>query len=50
MATYTLSPRFTASAFITRAVGNDIAIPQRTLSNLIFAYNALPDLRRTGLF
>src|SRR5918994_1011514 len=50
MATYALSPRFTASAFITRAVGNDVAIPQRTLSNLIFAYNALPDLRRTGLF
>lgn len=49
-ATYALSPRFTASAFITRAVGNDVAIPQRTLSNLIFAYNALPDLRRTGLF
>jgi hypothetical protein len=49
-ATYALSPRFTASAFITRAVGNDVAVPQRTLSNLIFAYNALPDLRRTGLF
>ncbi len=49
-AVYALSPRFTASAFITRAVGNDVAIPQRTLSNLIFAYNALPDLRRTGLF
>jgi hypothetical protein len=50
MTTYTISPRFTASAFITRAVGNDVAIAQRTLSNLIFAYNALPDLRRTGLF
>ena len=49
-ATYVISPRFTASAFITRAVGNDAAIPQRTLSNLILAYNALPDLRRTGLF
>jgi hypothetical protein len=49
-ATYAVSSRFTASAFITRAVGNDVAIPQRTLSNLIFAYNALPDLRRTGLF
>jgi hypothetical protein len=49
-ATYVMSPRFTASAFITRAVGNDVALPQRTLSNLIFTYNALPDLRRTGLF
>ena len=50
MATYALSPRFTASAFLTRAVGNDFAVPQRTLSNLIFTYNALPDLRRTGMF
>lgn len=50
MTTYALSSRFTASAFITRAVGNDVPLPQRTLSNLIFAYNALPDLRRTGLF
>ena len=50
MATYVLSPRFTASAFITRAVGNDFALAQRTLSNLVFTYNALPDLRRTGAF
>ena len=50
MTTYTMSPRFTASAFITRAVGNDVPLTQRTLSNLIFSYNALPDLRRTGLF
>lgn len=49
-AAYALSSRFTASAFITRAVGNDVTLPQRTLSNLIFAYNALPDLRRTGWF
>jgi hypothetical protein len=48
MATYVVSPRFTGSAFLTRAVGNEIAIPQRTLLNLIFTYNALPDLRRTG--
>ena len=39
-----------ASAFITRAVGDNGTLPQRTLSNLIFTYNALPDLRRTGLF
>lgn len=49
-AAYALSSRFTASAFLTRAVGNDVPLPQRTLSNLIFAYNALPDLRRTGWF
>lgn len=50
MATYVLSTRFTASAFLTRAVGNDFALPQRTLSNLVFTYNALPDIRRTGAF
>jgi len=50
MTTYTFSPRFSGSAFITRAVGNNVPIPQRTLSNLIFTYNVLPDLRRTGLF
>ena len=50
MTTYVFSPRFTASAFITRAVGNEFPLIQRTLSNLIFSYNALPDLRRTGLF
>lgn len=50
MATYNISPQFLASAFITRAVGNDAALPQRTLSNIVLTYNALPDLRRTGLF
>lgn len=48
--TYALSSRFTASAFVTRAMGNDVALPQRTLSNVILSYNALPDLRRTGWF
>jgi hypothetical protein len=48
---YVLSPSFTASAFVTTAVGNDgVTLPQRTLLNLVFAYNVLPDLRRTGLF
>lgn len=49
-AAYALSTRFAASAFFTRAVGNDGPLPQRTLLNLILSYNALPDLRRTGLF
>ena len=48
--TCVISPRFTASAFLTRAVGNDFVLVQRTLSNLIVTYNALPDLRRTGWF
>lgn len=50
MTTYTISPRFTTSVFVTTAVGRNVALPQRTLSNLVFSYNALPDLRRTGLF
>jgi len=47
---FALSPRFSASAFVTTAVGGNPTLPQRTLMNLIFSYNALPDLRRTGLF
>ncbi len=50
MAIYNISPEFLASAFITRAVGNDIPLPQRTLSNLVFTYNIIPALKRTGLF
>ncbi len=45
--TCTLSPRFAVSYFITRAVGNSVALPQRTLMNVIFSYNLLRDLRRT---
>jgi len=50
MVIYNISPQFLASAFITRAVGNDVPLPQRTLSNIVFTYNALPALKRTGLF
>ena len=50
MVVYTISPEFLASAFITRAVGNDVPPMQRTLSNIVFTYNALPALKRTGLF
>lgn len=50
MVIYNISPEFLASAFITRAVGNDMPLPQRTLSNIVFTYNALPALKRTGLF
>ena len=49
MTTYALSSRFTASIFVTTAVGRNAVLPQRTLSNFVFSYNALPDLRRTGL-
>jgi hypothetical protein len=50
MITYAISPQFTASFFITTAVGANAALPQRTLSNTVITYNALPALRRTGLF
>jgi hypothetical protein len=50
MATYTFSPQFLASAFVTTAVGRNERLPQRTLTNIVFTYNALPALRRTGLF
>lgn len=50
MVIYTISPEFSASYFLTRAVGNDVPLPQRTLSNLVFTYNALPALKKTGLF
>ena len=50
MVIYNISPEFLASWFVTRAVANDVPLPQRTLTNLVFTYNALPALRRTGLF
>lgn len=50
LATYTISPEFLASAFITRAVGNDVPLAQRTLMNLVFTYNVLPALKKTGVF
>jgi hypothetical protein len=50
MVIYNISSEFLASAFITRAVGNEVPLPQRTLSNIVFTYNALPALRKTGLF
>lgn len=50
MVIYTISPELQASAFITRAVGNDIPLPQRTLLNIVFTYNLLPALKKTGVF
>lgn len=50
MGTYAFSPHFTASFFVTTAVGGNGVLPQRTLSNTVFTYNALPVLKRTGLF
>jgi hypothetical protein len=50
MATYVFGPEFTASFFITTAVGRNGPLPQRTLSNTVFTFNAVPALKRTGLF
>lgn len=48
--TLVLSPEFSVSTFLTRAVGNDIAISNRTRFDLIFSYNLLKTLKRTGIF
>jgi hypothetical protein len=48
--TYVVSPRVTASYYITTAVGRNPTLPLRTMSNLVVGYNVLADLRRTGLF
>jgi hypothetical protein len=50
MATVNMSPGLSASFFVTRAVGRNGALPQRTLSNTVVTYNLLPALRRAGLF
>jgi len=50
MVIYNISPEFLASAFLTRAVGNDVPVPQRTLTNIVFTYNVLPSLKRKGWF
>ncbi|MGE4055735.1 MAG: hypothetical protein AB7F99_13130 [Vicinamibacterales bacterium] len=50
MLTYSFSPEFLASAFVTTAVGRNEPLPQRTLTNIVFTYNAIPGLRRTGWF
>jgi len=49
-ATYVFSPEFTASFFITTAVGQNGVLPQRTVTNTTFTYNVLPLLKRTGFF
>ena len=49
-ATYVFSPEFTASFFITTAVGQNGVLPQRTVTNTAFTYNVMPLLKRTGFF
>jgi hypothetical protein len=46
---YTLSPEFTVSTFLTRAVGTDYALPNRTRFEVVLNYNLLRSLQRVGL-
>lgn len=48
--TLALSPEFSVSTFLTRAVGNDFAVSNRTRLDVIFSYNLLKSLQRTGIF
>jgi hypothetical protein len=47
---YVITPEFSVSTFVTRAVNIDYAIPNRTRVDLIFSYNLLKTLQRTGIF
>jgi hypothetical protein len=48
--TYTISPEFSVTTFVTRAFDIDYAIPNKTRVDLIFSYNLLKSLQRTGIF
>jgi hypothetical protein len=45
-----ISPELVASAFITRAIGNETSVPQRTLANFTLTYDGLKALKKTGVF
>ena len=49
-AVYTLSPSFSITGYVTRAVGDNQPLAQRTMTNVMLTFNALPALKRTGLF
>ena len=49
LGSYALSPEFTVSTFLTRAVGNNYALPNRTRFEVLFSYNLLKSLQRAGL-
>lgn len=48
--TLTLSPEFSISTFLQHGVANDFAISNRTRVDVIFSYNLLKTLQRTGIF
>jgi len=47
---FQLSPEFTISGFAGRGVANGVPISQRSRFDVIFSYNLLKSLQRTGLF
>jgi hypothetical protein len=46
---YALSPEFTVLTFLTRAIGNDYALPNRRRFEVVLSYNLLRSLQRAGL-
>lgn len=44
-----LSPEFTVSTFLGRAVGNDYALPNRTRFEVLWSFNLLKGLQRAGI-
>jgi hypothetical protein len=48
--TYTISPEFSVSAFVTRAIENQFAVANRHRFDLVFSYNLLKSLQRRGAF
>lgn len=49
LGSYALSPEFTVSTFLTRAVGNDYALPNRTRFEALLSFNLLRSLQRAGV-
>ncbi|MBI1765072.1 MAG: hypothetical protein HYR56_26980 [Acidobacteria bacterium] len=49
LVSYALSPEFTVSTFLARAVGNDYALPNRTRFEVLCSFNLLKGLQRAGI-
>jgi hypothetical protein len=49
LGSYALSQELTASTFLTRAVGNDYTLPNRTRFEVLISFNLLRSLQRAGL-
>ncbi len=49
-ATFVISPEFSLSTFLTRAAARRFAVSNRTRFEVLFSYNLLKSLQRTGIF